>query len=256
LLSTSKKGAYSHGASLRDFTFSHSGFDLIDTSFDTNCLSVRLSRLLSRKIPIINGSLVFESQELGFDSRVYKSRKHSTLIGYFQSYKYLEDLHRQTGTPLSIFPKETSPGFDASMNLIKDTKPVAIHVRRGDYVGNRTTGILAREYYVNALEILEASDREVWVFSDDIKAAQEMLGNKNRKKWKFADRDLFGTTAESLYALSQFSDLVIANSTFSWWAASLNQESRVISPNKWFQNGDDPVDLISPKWISIDSKWV
>jgi hypothetical protein len=49
---------------------------------------------------------------------------------------------------------------------------------------------------------------------------------------------------------------VIANSTFSWWAAALNQNKGfVVAPDKWFRGLEDPKDLIPPDWILVKSQW-
>ena len=49
---------------------------------------------------------------------------------------------------------------------------------------------------------------------------------------------------------------VIANSTFSWWAANLSiNDSLILAPNKWFRSAPDPADLVPPNWKLIDTGW-
>ena len=48
---------------------------------------------------------------------------------------------------------------------------------------------------------------------------------------------------------------VIANSTFSWWAAylSLNPGVEVVAPSPWFMGMEDPKELIPPNWKKFDA---
>ncbi|MFN9388250.1 MAG: alpha-1,2-fucosyltransferase, partial [Betaproteobacteria bacterium] len=46
---------------------------------------------------------------------------------------------------------------------------------------------------------------------------------------------------------------IIANSSFSWWGAWLNEDPDkiVIAPRHWFSNGMDDRDLTPPQWIRL-----
>jgi Glycosyl transferase family 11 len=252
---TSKKGAYSHGISLRNFRINFDNYEYLDTPFDTNRIKVRTSNLIPKFIKSRQRDSFFTSKELGFDPNLFNLSSNSVLIGYFQSYKYFEYLNLSSGKSLSILPNIFTPKFRDVLEEIKESNPIAVHVRRGDYIGNRITGILSGKYYENALEVLNSPKRKVWVFSDDPSIAKEMFCRNLSHEWKFVDNKIFVDTSEAFYALSMFSDIVIANSTFSWWAATLNQKSNVIAPNKWFINGIDPADLLFPDWIQIQSEW-
>jgi len=56
--------------------------------------------------------------------------------------------------------------------------------------------------------------------------------------------------------MSLASSNIIANSTYSWWGATLNRSnSEVIAPMKWFRSMKDPELLYPPRWKLIESKW-
>ena len=63
--------------------------------------------------------------------------------------------------------------------------------------------------------------------------------------------------AETLILMSLASRIVIANSTFSWWAARVNGSNKtVIAPEKWFRSLPDPEFLIPNNWIKLKSYWL
>jgi hypothetical protein len=247
------KGAMAHGESLKDLTFNQSPIREID--IDMNSLSVRASTWLSRKSMAISRLPYFEIKELGYTPTIYRLKQDVTLIGYFQSYRYLEDLFDIKKERLNVQPRVFSNTLCRYLNEIESSKPIALHVRRGDYVGNSSTGLLSQAYYANSLELMASKGRDVWVFSDNIQEAREMLRGVSNPNWKWIDPLNLQSPSQTLYAMSMCPDIITANSTFSWWAASLNKTSNVIAPQKWFANQDDPIDLISPKWIRVTSSW-
>ena len=111
-------------------------------------------------------------------------------------------------------------------------KPIALHIRRGDFLINSLNhNNLTIEYYKDALSCFD-SDREVIIFSDD----PEWCKSQDL----FSDERFLVSESDSSYVdlclMSMCSDFIIANSTFSWWGAWLsnNQSKSVIAPSKWF----------------------
>ena len=132
-------------------------------------------------------------------------------------------------------------------DLIKQfTNPIALHIRRGDFVwNNKNHPPLSLDYYKSALELFD-SDREVIIFSDDTEWCKEQ---------ELFEDDRFavaegGDQFYDLCLMSMCDDFIIANSTFSWWGAWLGNRGKVIAPKKWFGEtlGHDTKDLYCKGW--------
>ena len=135
-----------------------------------------------------------------------------------------------------------------------------IHVRRGDYVKVADKfGLLSKSYYLNSLKKIrdDGFAGPIWVFSDDILSAKALLDEGEFISARFIEQSVDSSPEESLILMSMAKVIVIANSTYSWWAASLNvDKSLVISPKTWFKSMEAPEYLLPDSWIKLESTWV
>lgn len=154
------------------------------------------------------------------------------LRGYFQSEKYFNESHVN-----HIFKfKDPTP---------KHNKTV-VHLRRGDYVILRDYyAELPKQYYMNALAKL--NPEEVVVISDDINFARKYFDGITQNFYEGSDIDC-------LKLMASAKQIIMANSTFSWWGAWLS-EAEVVAPAQWFVSRglqNNTTDLIPERWIKID----
>ena len=178
-----------------------------------------------------------------------KSGRSSVILGYFQSYKYLENTQvRNIFNKLE--PHEISHKLLALIEKAIDQKPIFVHVRLNDYLEEKNFGIPKADYYLSALRRLKGETRNIWVFSDDIALASLRMPSEFKNQYAFVD-DSGLTPAQLLHLLRFGEDYVIANSSFSWWAATLaiKQGSKVVAPEPWFSGMPEPRDLIPPNWL-------
>jgi hypothetical protein len=170
--------------------------------------------------------------------------------GYFQSEKYFKhnrkrilDLFKPTEETESLLSKKYS-------DLIKNRKCVSVHVRRSDYLDlTEYHAVLGENYYVSAMEKF-TDDYNFVFFSDDIEWCKETFKNQNNIFIEKQDDVL------DLYLMSKIPNNIIANSSFSWWAAWLNENENkvVISPKEWFGPRNYHLsrkDLTPEEWIII-----
>jgi hypothetical protein len=172
------------------------------------------------------------------------------LFGFFQSYKYFEHCEAKI-RELFQFSDTIKNKINSKYTLQGNT--CAIHVRRGDYLGNFFHEICHLEYYQDAIaEIKSRENIDLFVvFSDDINWCKKNLTGEN---YLFIEDN---SNIEDLYLMTQCTHNIIANSSFSWWGAWLNANVNkiVISPNKWFGDVSRGVeDLLPKKWIQIKIK--
>jgi hypothetical protein len=187
--------------------------------------------------------------EVGYSRNLEDLGPPILIRGYFQSWRYLDGGFRK------LQLSKESRSFKEKMHDIESVKPIAVHIRRGDYTKlNNTFGILSESYYLEGIKTLQSKlgNRPVYVFSDDLSFVKNMF--KNQKfEIRFIENSI--NPAEDLILMSNVKGIVISNSTFSWWAAYSNVSKSVIAPDPWFKTLPEPIDLIPPLWNRQKSTW-
>ena len=168
------------------------------------------------------------------------------LDGYWQSEKYFKESS-------DVIREDFQPSKEVISKLIKtpfiDTNTISLHIRRTDYVtSNGYHPVQSIEYYKNAIDVIGEYDN-IFVFSDDLKWCKDNLKFKNMIfMCDFTD-------IEDLHLMSLCNHNIIANSSFSWWGAWLNNniDKKVIAPINWFgdETNINTIDIIPDNWIKI-----
>jgi hypothetical protein len=181
--------------------------------------------------------------------------KSTYLIGWWQSYKYIESIKDTLRD--EIYPKNTNDSsFNEAKFWIESKKnTVAIHVRRGDSIYNY--GMLPKSYYFDAIKLLmgKISMPEIIYFSDDPVWVENELVTRYRGHIISSKWDL--KVYEELALMSLCDHHIIANSTFSWWGCWLKKNENGISirPSPWFGTFNDIVDeekICPESWLIVN----
>jgi len=178
------------------------------------------------------------------------------LVGYWQSEKYFKEYESAIRKDFEF--KEPLDDINAELaNHIRHCSSVSLHIRRGDYVANATTnhvhGTCSLDYYQRAIAMISEKEPspEFFVFSDDIAWVKEHL------HLEFPVTYIAHNSGEDSYRDMQLMSLcqhnIIANSSFSWWGAWLNEheDKIVIAPKQWFAIDRETEDLIPEQWVRL-----
>jgi len=194
-----------------------------------------------------NRPIMIENQ-FSFDEKLFNECPDwVTLQGFFQSEKYFKHIRDQLLTDFEFCDNILEPAKQVVSNW---NNPIALHIRRTDYVTNPNHTTLSLEYYEKALDYFD-DHSEVIIFSDDPKwCLQQKLFD--------SDRFLVSETNNSyldMCLMTLCSGHIIANSSFSWWGAWLSNSKKIIAPSGWFRGSNnehlDTKDLIPENWLVI-----
>ena len=183
---------------------------------------------------------------------ILRSDAQVLLSGYFQNHEILRACEVQLN---SIF----LPNFSTSDYNLKfftqarKSGSVSVHVRRGDYIKKKIYSQLSMQYYLHGIKAISERERisVILVFSDDINWVKEQF----RFDYPVVFVDATGPAHEHQYIMSLCAHNIIANSTFSWWAAMMNKNinKMVISPKRWFTTEEtEDVIFLPESWTLID----
>ena len=163
--------------------------------------------------------------------------------GYWQSYQYFDSC-RDVILKEFTFPKismEDKLNFELNERLNNEENSVGIHIRRGDYLKNwKYRGLCGIDYYQKAIAyILEhIKSPKFFLFSDDIDWVKENISPLLKGyDVTFVNWNHSINSYKDMQLMAMCKNLIIANSSFSWWAAYLNQNNPiVVAPEKWINS--------------------
>lgn len=192
-----------------------------------------------------------------FDNSFFNYPKNTYLNGYWQSEKYFYSVREILLKELRLKRPKTEEVLRAE-NEIQVSVSVSLHVRRGDYVSDKSAavhhGVLSLDYYYKALELIKKQypSITIFVFSDDTPWVKNNLILSD--KCHYIDFNTGENSVFDMYLMSLCKHNIIANSSFSWWGAWLNQnqEKIVVSPKNWFTNKElTDNDIIPDTWVQL-----
>lgn len=227
---------------------------------------LKLSHRIRRKL-FGRKSLEYQEKNCNYDPQVLQ-RDPAYLTGYFQSEKYFMDVEEQVRRAFT-FSEGIWKGQDEEirrkmqnfLGQIQGCESVSVHVRRGDYLEKEEIygGICTVAYYKSAIEYMqrERMESSFFLFSNDPEWVREWVNANYRGDNRFVIIE--GTQEETgyldLFLMSRCKNHIIANSSFSWWGAWLdeNPRKRVIAPAKW-ANNQEFVDIYWEGMIKITAE--
>lgn len=175
--------------------------------------------------------------------------------GYFQSEKYFKEYEQDIKRILK-WKEEFKAKCRGSLSpLFTINRPIiAIHVRRGDYIGNENYHNLPLNYHLLALETYFPDWMEnynIIVFSDDVQWCKTYFAGDNIHISEGR------SDIEDLCLMSQCTSFILSNSSYSWWGAWLSSTKElVIRPTQLFEGPlkkiNDPKDFWPSEWTEFN----
>ncbi len=211
----------------------------------------RVFRFLESSKPIYEKKIILEPS-FTFCKDILKINHGCYLAGGWQSPRYFSDIEmilRKTFVPKN----ELSSKSIFWIEKVISCNSVSVHVRRGDYVGSKKYATCTPEYYKQATKLISTKVHKpvFFIFSDDIQWTKTNL-TFTGDTFYVSDSEI--PDFEELFIMSKCRYNIIANSSFSWWGAWLNDNRGkiVIAPKRWLNSKELALsDLIDPEWYTI-----
>lgn len=218
----------------------------------------RLRRGLNQMLPLARRNLIVESGK-SFDPRIVALRPRGDLYleGYWQSERYFADYASMIREELTVAPLLTQQQQDLA-DTIAATPSVALHLRFFDSYEDIARRAVLLAYYSAAMTWIEAHvpGAIYYLFSDRPTEAQQLLGLPADRCSLVENDGSDAATHADLWLIGRCRHAIIADSTFSWWAAWLGETAGtlIVAPrlalsgrsSAWGFEG-----LLPPRWHVI-----
>lgn len=145
-------------------------------------------------------------------------KKDQLLKGYFQTWKYFHHHRDKILEMLAPHPEEVAKIRAKHSSLLNHPCTVGVHVRTFNKKWSADIPFVGLSYYEKAMSLFPA-DALFVVFSDRINWCKHHFSKFNRPIIFIDDQDHI----EDLILMSSLRHNIIANSSFSWWAAYMNK---------------------------------
>lgn len=249
----------------------HNGYEL-DKIFKLSIGKANMSHQASLFYPLYNyrmwqianrflpkrRTVVRESKDNKYSPEILDRKSSTYYLGYWQTEKYFSDIRPQI---IKAFQFPEINREDKNYTILKEIEnknSISLHVRKGDYLKvENTQGICTLNYYRGAIDYAIKNLRpDIFiVFSDDIEWCRNNLDEYfGEIPSVYIDWNKDANSFRDMQLMSLCHHNIIANSSFSWWGAWLNQhkDKIVISPSCWMK-GTGWEDTIPESWIKIKS---
>lgn len=217
-----------------DFFKMHNGYELekvfgIKENY-INAQGVHMYWL--RTLNKIRPSILYTFDNSSYDASAITSPKQF-IFGYWQDERYFKGIEELVRTVFT-FKDIDEVNMEYSLEM-QESHSVSMHIRRGDYA-QFGMHIVGEDYYKKSIEKINSLVEHpfYYIFSDDMNVA-EQIAKSMGITYKLMSHNRGCNSYKDMFLMSQCKHNIIANSSFSWWGAWLNNNYSkiVIAPQKW-----------------------
>ena len=219
-------------------------------------------------IGFVSGDYIQENNHCFIPEFFDECPDNVSIDGYFQTEKYFTHIEKEIREDFTFRKDYLLPCQEYIGSL--SNHPIFLHIRRTDAIGREQYHpILPIKFFEDALKQF-AEDTLCFVFTDDMEwcKSQELfkqerfLFNEKNERYSYKNIDGTGKLQNTLLPqidlclMSLCSGGIIANSSFSWWGAWLqNNRGKIIAPNSkvWFGSAMthlDTSDIVPKRWMN------
>jgi hypothetical protein len=198
---------------------------------------------------ILSGNLYVEENLFNFsNSKIDRILEKKLILGYFQSKTLVDSVHLSINSKIRNF-----------RNFSNSQPGISLHIRGTDYLNNKNRthhGNLSVDYYDTAINKIKENKKipkTINVITDDVEYSTKLM-----KASEYFDKMKFEKNKnpwDDLIRLMQFDSVVLANSSFSWWAGYLahkNFGAQIVIPKMWTSNiATKDTDLYYDEWTIV-----
>lgn len=202
-----------------------------------------------------NGNAYIDTSAYCFKRELLKLNDYFYYNGYFQNENYFKHYRSDVINAFSLKGKIDEKN-QSVLDVIKSVNSVSIHIRRGDYVNlesaSKFHGTCSLDYYERAINYIcrKVKNPHFFIFSDDIPWVIENL--KLNYPYTVIDFNQ-GKGYLDMELMKNCKHNILANSSFSWWGAWLNENPNkiVIAPKKWIEQKGVKCNIVPNCWIKL-----
>jgi hypothetical protein len=253
-----KKEIYIDDSLTNYFKFSHEKINLNEI-FELNIKkknNISYIKILIKKLILKYKTFSYIQKlfisELNYSKVVTNEFLKIEMVGYWQDLNYFNKYKKEI-IKLFKFKK-----FEININLLNQilkTNSVSIHIRRGDFISKKNTVSygLPINYYKKAIRSLYLTNKNInfFIFTDDKSWVEDnFLQYLKKFNYNLVTTD---KNYKDFFLMSKCKHNIISNSTFSWWAAFLNENKNklVFYPKNWYKNNMKSPNIFDSKWIKL-----
>jgi hypothetical protein len=230
--------------------------ELAHYKFCTNTIPGRIYVKSAKSLNYYSGYVIKERESFYFDPDMFNKLKNNYCDGYWQNTDYFDFIRPIVLKEFCL--RERSARVAQWEEEIAKCNSVGVHIRtphafNGTAVDKGTLEkfeILTERYYLQAVEHIKNihKDAAFYLFTENPSVVGKVLPELNYRKI------ICGVDYEDLHLLSRCKHQIIANSTFSWWAAWLNAnpDKLVISPRYWFKLSHNLENALLKDFVLMD----
>lgn len=210
-----------------------------------------------RQIPQTYIHTIKENQDFVFQKMENNWPLISIYSGYWQTEQYFKQIKPLIKEAFKFNTNQLNKRSKQIEKFIRSNISISIHIRRGDYLTKKNQAIYGNictpDYYKDAISQIQArlyqEDLHYFIFSDDPEWVKKNIKLRNAT---IIDWNTGSDSWQDMYLMSICDHNIIANSTFSWWGAWLNEHENpiIIAPYRWLNTKFSP-DILPKEWIKI-----